>query len=166
VPESARDSPFFESALLYGGPPIDEWAELHILGDQIAAEQLRARNAEILFVDRTLINVVSYWAVRFGHENRKPDLFAATRTFVLEYCRAVYDLIFLLSDRYENPCDHLRETDQVFRRRVEEQLDADLSELGTDVVRMPTLMNTADKVAFISNALTAHGLLEDSLWMP
>lgn len=164
VPESARSSPLFEAALLYDGPAIDEWAELHLLGDQIANEQLKAHNAELVISDRAVLNVASYWRVRFSHcEPITGGVFSAARKFLLEYCRSVYDVVFLLTDDYGEPSDRLRESDQHFRRAVALQIEEDLAELaalGTDVVHVPRGASHATRLRFVSDTLKGLRLLE------
>lgn len=160
VPESARLSPFFEAAFLYNGYLLDEWAELHLLGDQIAAEQVRARNCGLLVADRTVLNVISYWKVRFPNNIlMERGVFLAARKFLLAYCRNVYDVIFLSDDSYSNSTDPIRETDEDFRCAVKAQIDEDLAELDVDMVRIPKGLSTGERSFFICEAIEAHGLL-------
>lgn len=153
VPESARLSPFFESALLYDGPSIDKWAELHLIGDQIANEQARARVSDLLFIDRTVLNAASYWMVRFPACD--DILFQRTREFLLEYARAVYDMVFFLRDTYPSSTDDLRETDETFRRDVELRLHVDLNEAGVKVIEVPKGIEIGDRLKFIADSIKA-----------
>jgi nicotinamide riboside kinase len=161
VPESARSSPFFQSALIYGRETIDEWAELHLLGDQIATEQVRARTSELLVTDRTVLNVASYWRVRMPEQALiSGGLFSSTRSFAISYSRRVYDLVFLLTDNFLHLTDGFRETDERFRRKVQEQLELDLAELGIDLVRIPSGLDLPEKLQLVSEAIDACGLVK------
>lgn len=160
VPESARSSPFFQAAFLYDGPAIDEWAELHLLGDQISAELQRSRLADVIIVDRTVANVSAYWKVRFpdGSPQMK-DLFAAADRFIQEYAQQVYDLVLILSDDFSQERDELRDSDPGFRQLVERQLRIDLEPLGKTVVLVPRGLSQAGRVAFLDKEMTIKGLL-------
>jgi nicotinamide riboside kinase len=159
VSERARDSPFFEAALVYGGPPIDEAAELHILGEQIAAEQVQAMRSKLLIVDRSLMNVPSYWTVRFASQDLTRNLlYTDMRTFVESYCQHIYDLVFLVSDHYVDPADELRETDESFRVAVASQLESDLAVMRDRVVRVPKGLAPMERLTFVTDSISSRVL--------
>lgn len=168
VPESARSSPFFQAAQMYGGPAITESAELHILGEQIAAEQLCAARSPVLVADRALINVPSYWNIRFRDRDDEAEaFFGAMRTFVIAYCRQTYDCIFLLADYFGEQADRFVEQGADFQTAVARQMRQDLSELEEKLVLVPRGLTYEHRTGFVTATIrrivASTGVIPDSI---
>jgi nicotinamide riboside kinase len=159
--ESARESPFLETVVVHGRGAMDISAELHIFASQIVREQLQARHLELLVCDKSVVNVLAYARLVLAREDPTTTrLLAAMHDFCRSYV-ALYDVAFLVSDRYElgRTADPYRPRDGVLRDAVERELVAVCAEVGLSVAPVPAGVGLERQVDWMLGRLDAAGLL-------
>lgn len=159
--ESARESPFVETVVVHGRGAMDISAELHIFASQIVREQLLARHLELLVCDKSVVNVLAYARlVLTGDDPATARLLAAMRDFCHAYV-PLYDIAFLVSDRYElgGTDDPYRPRDGRLRDAVETELLSACDQVGLPLARVPAGVGLERQVDWVHGRLDRAGLL-------
>lgn len=146
VSETVRESPFFRAALVHHDGEIDEWAELHLVVDQVRRELVAAQDYEMLICDRTIVSALAYWNLRAIKGEREQKFYDTLSRFAAYYA-SEYDLIFYTHDYYDlqGSKDRFRDADETFRSSADGAISDLMLTLGVEPVSIPTRLSVAAK---------------------
>jgi hypothetical protein len=134
--ERARESPFIEDTVIRNLGPVTIYGELHLLGEQIAAEQRLARHHSLVVCDKTVANVLGYARLLLGKQDDPftRELLERLPPMLESYAR-LYDRVFFLSDFYdlERTHDPFRPSDAAFQLATDEALRVACADLKLKV---------------------------------
>jgi thymidylate kinase len=157
--EPARYSPFMEEIVLHGKGTFDLVAELDLFAAQLTTQLRAARHHAVLVTDKTLANVVAYARLLL------PATDEVTLKAMAELCHAVsgmYDAVFYCSDTFDpnQRRDSFRAKVADRQHDVDHELRNTCAETGVPLIDVPQGLDTAARVAWISQRLTETGLID------
>lgn len=150
--ERARESPFIEDAVIRCSVPVSIYAELHLLAEQISAEQRMARHHELLVCDKTVANVLGYARLLLeGDQNPFTEELLRTMPVFLSTYAKMYDRVFYSADLYElsRTRDPFRPSNPEFQQEADRAVHAACADLGLVVERIPTGLTHGEKVRWV-----------------
>lgn len=150
--ERARESPFVEDAAVRRVAAFTVNGELHLLGEQIAAEQRLARHHELLVCDKTVANVLGYSRLLLGTSNDvyTRNLLDRLPIFLTAYA-GIYDRVFFTADRFDLALtrDPFRPNDEEFRAAAEVAVHQACIDIGLPLDLIPTGLTHDQRVQWV-----------------
>lgn len=149
-----------EEIVIHHRGTFDLAAEVDVFAAHLQYQLRTARNHQLLIADKTIINVLAY--ARMLLDIAPDSIEAAVLDAMETFCRAwapTYDMVFFTHDQYTQPNDGFRAKVAGLQDTAATALRALYQQLDVPVVDIPLGYETARRVNWIAQRVTAAGLL-------
>ncbi len=154
VAETARRSPFVETAVIHGVGGFSMEAELQLFGAHMAEEQLSARHHELVICDKTIANIVGYAKLLASEQGRSAKLLASMSGLAGAYS-PFYDLVIYMSELYDpaRTKDPYRPKDRDFQRSADRYIRAACEDAGMTLTELPRDLDFQSQVLWTAEQI-------------
>jgi hypothetical protein len=160
--EPARTSPFMEEIVLHDKGHFDLVAELDLFAQHFTVPLRAARHQQLLVTDKTPANVLALARLVLDlSEPRTARVLAACDALCRAWMPTAYDVILYCRDRYDQKAggDRMREKVLSLQDDADSAIYDACAATGVPILEVPTGMNTAERVQWITKRVNHQGLI-------